>query len=354
MRPTSSLTLVLAALLAAACNAVGYDFGIGDPPDAGDPSLEACLAAPLADADCPVGSGDCETVLEVGTARLGAPVGCTPAGLALGVVRIPGQAGSGELDLVSWVEPGLEDTGLFAAGAALSLFGAKCESPLGGEPGQNCAFEPYLVAAAVGVDQALYLHVQTPLPTTAAARARVGLQLLHRESWRALLPAAGEPLSCRLADGELLSDLVAEPPWGGSPATIDTSHLPPALEGEPWICASASGGWRQVAFLLRNSEDAALRVTRLRLTGTGEPGAIAGFHFGLYRCLDDGAVASELAALASSCHDSGDHASKSVDALVEPWIPGLAETEYVLVLQVPPGPERLFDLVIDSEPAATE
>jgi hypothetical protein len=354
MRPLPSRSPLLGVLLAAACSAVGYDFGIADPPDAGDPSLAACLAAPLTEAACPSGDGACETVVEVGTARLEAPVGCTPAGMALGVARIPGQADAGELDLFSWVEPGLEDTGPFATGAALSLFGARCGNPLGGEPGQNCAFEPTLIEAAVGSEQALYLHVQTPLPTTAAARARVGLQLLPRDSWQALLPAAGEPLSCLLADGQVLPDLVAAPPWSGSPATIDASRLPPALDGDPWICASASGGWRQVAFLLRNAEDGTVRVTGLRLRVAGEPGSFPRFHFGLYRCLDDGAVASELAALASSCHDAGDHASKQLDVAIEPWIPGLAGTEYVLVLQVPPGPERLFELFVESEPAAVE
>jgi hypothetical protein len=290
-------------------------------------------------------------VVAVTTKRVGAPVGCVPTGLALGVARIPARTDSGVMDLFAWVEPGPEETGPFAAGAALSLFGARCDSPLGGEPGQNCAFEPNLIEAAVGIDQPLYLHVQTTAPTTAAVPARVGLQVLPRESWRALLPAAGEPLSCRLADGAVLSDLANAPPWSGSPATVDASRLPPALEGDPWICASASGGWRQAAFLLRNAEDGPLRVTAVRLGLPGDIGAPR-FHFGLYRCLDDGAVASELAALASSCHDAGDHASKQLDVVVEPWIPGLAGTEYVLVLQVPPGPERLFELIVDSEPAA--
>ncbi len=337
-----------ATALVAACGTVGYDFDIGDPPDAGDPSKEACEALHVVGADCPGEAGSCDGTVEVGTARIDAPVGCSPAGLALGIARLEGEEDLGAADLFAWVESGPGDDGPFGAGAALSLFGSKCGDPVGGEPGLNCAFEPYLVEAAVGVDQPLYMHVQTPAPGAAA----IGLQVLEREAWRAVLPAAGEPLSCRLTDGEVLPDLVAVPPWDGEPALVDGSRLPPALDGDPWICASASGGWRQVAFLLRNQEDAALRITGLGLTVAGEPGLVARFHFGLYRCLDDGAVASELAALASSCHDAGDHASKTVDAMVDPWVPGLAETEYALVLQIPPGPDRLFDLIIDSEPVA--
>jgi hypothetical protein len=334
------------ALLAVACSAVGYDFGLGEVPDAGDPSHAACLEVPLVAVECPAAAAECDGAVETPTEQLDAPVGCAPAGVALAVARIPERDGPEAMDLFAWVEPGPDDPGAFASGAALSLFGSKCAHPLGGEPGQNCAFEPHRVEPGLGLDRPLFLHVQTPRPVAVT----VGIQALPREAWRAVLPAAGAPLSCSLAGGQILPDLANLPPWGGTPVTIDTGRLPPALAGGPWLCASSSGGWRQAAFLLRNAEDGPLRVTAVRLGLPGKVGA-ARFHFGLYRCLGGGTVASELDALASSCHDAGDHASKAADAVIEPWTPGAADTEYVLVLQVPPGPDRLFELIVESEPA---
>jgi hypothetical protein len=52
--------------------------------------------------------------------------------------------------------------------------------------------------------------------------------------------------------------------------------------------------------------------------------------------VEGGVVLPGQSPLASSCNDDGEHTSKQLDLLLEPWNTGEPETQYVLIVQVPP------------------
>ena len=332
------------ALGAAGCNSVGYDFfadGGAEPP-----AGTRCEDLPVITAPCEPDGGVCAGALRVATARIAAAAGCTPPGLSLGLARVGPLDAPAVGDVLVWAEPAVA-TFSGGAGVSLALFGERCDHPLGGDLAAGCAYEPARVEPAVGLGGALFVHVQTPSPSSDAEPSpRIGYQIAAPGAWRARVPAAGEGLSCDLSDGQAVSDLVGDPPWDGAARELDLERFPPALDGDPWICPATSNAWRQAAFLLRNQGDEPVRVAGVDLApAAGEPPGAAPFHWAIARCGADGVARPDGGVLAEAC--GGAAAAAAVE--VAPWDPDAANSEHVLVVQVPPGPVGRFELALEVE-----
>lgn len=139
----------------------------------------------------------------------------------------------------------------------------------------------------------------------------------------------------------LLDDALLYPdPLTGAPRPLSLAGKPPAalagVSGAPWICGDAPDGWRQAGYLIRNAGDDPVALRGIRLMAGQGPAPSVDFHFGLFGCLENGTVAPEQIALAASCYDHGDHPTKEMAVEIAAWdVTSL--TEYLLILQVPPG-----------------
>jgi hypothetical protein len=311
------------------CSGAHFDFA----DDSEDAALDAgCPDVPLAFASCHHDGAGCSGTAEAISAEIQTSRGCTPAGLSLGALRIDADlADGGALDLLAWVVAEDEQAGPFLSGASLAAFGDRCgKRPPAGQ--LECGYRPWLAKRSVDLSAPLYLHVQTPAPREEGLE--VGFQVREAQSWNPQLPAAGEPISCDPGAGHVSELLVLDPPWYAGGTTLELSTAPPAFEEEPRICRESAGGWRQVAYLLRNQGDDPLRIESIRLSRPQS--GPQSFHFALWACDADGEVGPDAARLAASCELAGDAASKRVQADIPPWVPDLAETERVLLVQVPP------------------
>ncbi|MFO8071621.1 MAG: hypothetical protein R6V85_07070 [Polyangia bacterium] len=328
----ASLLRIAAAALAigVGCSGAHFDFA-DDSEDAG--SDAGCPDVPLEFASCHYDGAGCSGTAEAISAEIATSRGCTPAGLSLGALRIDADLPDGGVfDLLAWVEPDDEQAGPFLSGASLAAFGDRCgERPGAGQ--LECGYRPWLAKRSVDLSDPLYLHVQTPAPREEGLE--VGFQVRNAQGWSPQLPAADEPISCNPGAGHVSDLLVLDPPWYAGGTTLDLSAAPPAFEEEPRICRGSAGGWRQAAYLLRNQGDDPLRIESIRLSG-GPQSALENFHFALFACDAGGEVLPDAAQLAASCELAGDAASKRVQAEIPPWVPDLAQTERVLLVQVPP------------------
>jgi hypothetical protein len=272
--------------------------------------------------------------------EIGGSIGCTPEGLALGIVSLDAPTGDA-FDLYAWAAPVPWIESAFNEDVSLALFPDRCGAETFGGGGLECEYRPWLLRTGVTAPE-VYLHVQTAVTGAAPdATAEIGFQMVSPDGWDAALPTATQPVECGVVPyGPLDDQLLYPDPLTGTPRALPMGNKPPAalagLSGAPWICGEAAAGWRQAGYLVRNQGDDPVRVLGLRLTDALDSVPSVDFHFGLYNCLGDGTIAPEQIALASSCYDHGDHPTKEMDVELAVWdVTSL--TEYVLILQVPPG-----------------
>jgi hypothetical protein len=318
------------ALLLSCCGDVAFDFGVPDT----DADAAACPAVAADPAGCAGETAPCFGTATVRVAPVDRAAGCAPAGLPVGAVRFDPSGATGGVDLLVWAAPSAPDRDPFRDGCALALFGDACGDVALGKK-LDCAYEPWLLARGLNAADAVFLHVQAG----EEGALDVGWELRPTGTWSPVLPSAGEPLDC---DGTLEDPLVIRNPWN-APVDLDLSRVAPPAGRDPWICGRGASGWRQVGLALHNPYDARIRLTGVRLEkGDGAPVL---FHFALASCAAIGASPIEV----SSCSDPGDDHSKSVDAGLEPWVPGDEATEYALVIQVPPSQGVSFTLTLEAD-----
>jgi hypothetical protein len=335
---------------------VEYDFGPGDDdstPTDTDTVESLCDDLVPEQVTCATDGGTvvgCFDGVDVTTTQIDESAGCTPAGQSLGIVSFEtAGADAGPIDLFAWVASQPDQPGPFAEEVYLSVFEDDCgDDPFGQSMEPDCAYRPWIVAPTVFADAPVYLHVQTLTPSDSQSPVALEYQVRTSDTWTWPLPA-DEPLEClhpidSPPAGPFSTAFLDAPLWDGLWHEVDLSGAPPTLYGQPRICPGGSLGWRQAAFQLRNQGDAAIEVTRIRVGRRISPLdlEVVPFHFELLSCVDldpfeGGVIEPEQVPLASSCHDDGEHASKSVSLSIEPWVPMLPSTQYVLILQVPPS-----------------
>jgi hypothetical protein len=332
-------------LCAPGCDSTEYDFGQPIDTDIGVPDGAVCDQLPVVDAGCGAVGIDagCLGAATLETVRTAETIGCAPAGQSLGVLALGAGVEKSWVDLYAWAAPAPDGGPLFDESVSLEPFADDCDNgPLDGE----CDYRPWVVRINVELDvgQDVFLHVQTGAPRVAVP---VGYQLQDQSQWGVKL-LAPDPLSYLALDRYLAN----HPPWSGDPQPLDLTRMPPPLNGIPWICGGGSAGWRQAGYLLHNGTDDERRITRIRLQRAtdGEP---VPFHFAFYRVPTAGELDPGLPPEASSCHDEVEHPSKNIDLPIVKWEPGQLNTEYALVLQVPPTAGTAVQLILDSETVAT-
>jgi len=291
--------------------------------------------------ECPdAGAAGCMGGGESTAVEIGGSIGCTPGGLALGIVSLDAPTVDA-FDLYAWAAPVPWIDSAFNDGVSLALFPDPCGAETFGGGGLVCDYRPWLLKTGVTASE-VYLHVQTAVADSApGATAEIGFQMVPSDGWDDALPPATQPVECRVAPYGPLDDRLLYPdPLTGTPRALPMGHKPPAAlaeeEGAPWICGEAAAGWRQAGYLVRNQGDDPVRVLGVHLTHEQDSAPTVDFHYGLYNCLADGTVAPEQIALASSCYDHGDHPTKEMDVELAVW-DVTSVTEYLLILQVPPG-----------------
>jgi len=347
LQPPSAICV---CLLLAACDAVHYDFGIDGGAAGGGASCDELEPTAM---ECPdAGATGCTGGGESAMAEIADSIGCTPARLALGIVSLDAPAG-GAFDLYAWAAPVPWIDSAFNDDVSLALFPDPCGAETFGGGGIECDYRPWLLKTDVDAAEA-YLHVQTnAADSTADAIAEIGFQVVPAGGWDDALPPATQPVECEVAPyGQLDDRLLYPDPLAGTPRALPLGGKPPAalagVSGAPWICGEAAAGWRQAGYLIRNQGDVPVRVTGVRVGTTADTAAAVDFHFGLYNCLSNGTIEPEQIALASSCYDHGDHPTKQMDVEIAVWdVTSL--TEYVLILQVPPGAGTDFYIRFDVE-----
>lgn len=344
---TKQALLILALGWALGCDSTAYDFGqpIGDDTSQADGAVCEDLEDLVVDAGCGAVGVDAGCLGERGvpTVRLGETIGCTPAGLSLGVLALGAGVEYSRVDLYAWAGPGPDGGLLFDESVSLAPFRDPCgDDPVGGE--LQCGYRPWVVYPQIKVEQEkdALLHVQT---VTQRETVPIGFQLQAQEQWDAYL-LAPDAVHFTALD-RLLAD---HPPWDGEPQPLDLTRKAPALNGTPWMCGSDSAGWRQAAYLLQNATDNDRQLTRVQLLD-GVTAEHLPFHFAFYRVLATEKIDPAQSPLASSCHDAVNHSSKHIDLLIEKWVPELPHTQYALVLQVPPTVGPSVQLILDSETA---
>ena len=338
--PATGISLVVALLAASAavagCDAVSYDFGILDGGCAPPPPEGAeCGDLPAVDGGCEQADG-CTGQASVDTVAIGETLGCTPAGLSLGLLSLSWAGAPAGVDLFAWApSPGGES---FSKGAFLSVFGDPCgEEPPGAD--LECPYRPWLLERGMTLDEDIYLHVQTD----EEEEVGVTFQLLPSDGWDASLPGPGESVACSTGPGgHLRADLVNHPLWNGDARDLDLGRSPPALDGEPWMCGASAGGWRQVGFLLRNQGDDPVVATDVHLERVGEEGVDASFHWAVLGCSAEGDIPAGASAIASSCQGPEGPEPASASITFDVWVPEHPSTEYALILQVPPSAAALY------------
>lgn len=292
----------------------------------------------------------CFDGVDVATEQIAQSAGCTPAGQALGIASFETSGpDAGPIDLFAWVAAEPDQPGPLAEKVYLSVFEDDCgDDPFGQSDEPDCDYEPWLVAPTVFADAPFYLHVQTLIPSEPESPIRLDYQVRTSGTWTWPLPA-DEPLAClhpidSPPPGPFSAVFLDSPLWDGEWREIDLTGAPPALQGAPRICPGGSGGWRQAAFQLRNQGDDPIQVTQVRVGRRISSVTVetVPFHFEILSCVDldpfeGGVIEPAQAPLASSCHDDGEHSSKSINLEIEPWVPMLPNTQYVLLVQVPPN-----------------
>jgi hypothetical protein len=343
------LSAICACLWLAGCDAVHYDFGVDAGPV--DPGASCDELVPE-EIECPdAGTTGCAGEGESAGAEIGESIGCTPAGLALGVVALDGPT-DGVFDLYAWAAPVPWIDSAFNDGVSLAVFPDACGAETFGGGGLECDYRPWLLKTGLTASE-LFLHVQSVAGAAPDALTEIGFQMVPADGWDGALPAATQPVECDVVPYGPLDDRLLYPdPLTGAPRALSMGSKPPAalvgVSGAPWICGDPAAGWRQAGYLLRNQGDAPVRVRGVHLTTASGAGPSVDFHFGLFNCLDNGTVAPEQLALASSCYDHGDHPTKETDVEFAVWDVTSA-TEYLLILQVPPGAGSDFYIRFDVE-----
>jgi len=305
----------------------------------------------------------CLDSVDVATQQIDQSAGCTPAGQALGIASLE-TAGSdtGPIDLYAWIAPTPDEAGAFADDVYLSVFEDNCgDDPFGQNEVPECDYQPWLVTPNVPTDAAVYVHVQTLAPSEPGEPVELEYQVRSSGSWTWPLPA-DEPLHCLYPidspdPGPLSALFLDSPPWDSAWHEVDLSGAPPALHGDPRICPAGSRGWRQAAYQLRNQGDDPLLVTEIRVGRRISQLSleVIPFHFEIVSCpnsiaAEGGVIEPGQDPLASSCHDDGEHASKSLDLVIDPWIPMLPSTQYTLIVQVPPSYGVELEVRLQTEP----
>ena len=356
-------------LVAVGCEPVTYGFAPDDddtiPPDS-ETVDDTCEDLAIEHVVCGVDAGavvGCFDLVKVNTEVIDESAGCTPAGQALGIASFgTSSPGVGEIDVYAWIEAPPTELGPFADDLFLSVFEDKCgDDPFGESEEPVCEYEPWLTTPDVPSDASLYLHVQSLAPSVAGAPIELHYQVRSSGDWTWPLPA-GEELNCLYPidspePGPQRAALLDSPPWDSAWHEIDLTGAPPAFHGDPRICPAASGGWRQVAYQLRNQGDEPLTVTEISVGRRLSPLSLerVPFHFEIASCIDSisaegGVIEPGQEPLASSCHDDGDHASKQMNLTIVPWNPMLPSTQYTLILQVPPSAGVELEVRIQTEP----
>jgi hypothetical protein len=343
-------------LFGSGCEPVEFGFGEDDDTDSVDTGTadDPCDNLELEHVHCQLDAGpapECLGSIHVATEQIDLSAGCTPAGQALGVAEFATTSvDAGPIDLFAWVTAPADEPGPFADEVYLSIFEDDCgDDPFGESTVPDCDYEPWLVTPEILADAPVYVHVQTLAATIEGAPRELAYQVRSSGTWTWPLPANG-PLRCLdpidpVSPGPHVSQVFLESPlWDGQWHVLDLSGAPPALGGEPRICPAGSGGWRQAAFQLRNLGDEPLPLTLIDVGRRISPVTVetVPFHFEILACADSplaegGEIPPGEQPLASSCHDDGDHSSKELSLALDPWIPWEPGTQYVLIVQVPPG-----------------
>jgi hypothetical protein len=352
LNQTKLLVLASIGLIALGCDPVEYDFSYdASPPDPG-PSGTICEDLGVATADCQAltdtDTGCLDEVI-VSTKVIAEPAGCTVADLPLGIVSFETPAFPVEADVFAWIVASDQDPGPFDPISTLALFHEKCSSnPFFAFDESACDREPWLAKQGVTISEPLFMHLET----ASVADATIGFQIRRSDpvQWMSELPPGGEPLSCVYL--EQLSDAIVLYTWWlpGPPVPVAVADMAPAWGNTPWICPNSAGGWRQVGFHLYHSDDSLVRVTRVHVRDPSDGQAID-HHFAIYRCNSGGEADPDVPGpLAWDCNDEGDHLSKEFDVTLDPW-GGWEdfETNYVLVLQVPPTIGPSLEIEFDAE-----
>jgi hypothetical protein len=339
----------LACLLLAGCDAVRFDFG----PDGGADSEGTCDAVdPVAMACAGDLDSGCFGGGEVTAVDISESAGCTPAGMALGVasLEIPE---SGAYDLFAWADPVPWIDSVFNEDVSLAVFPDSCGAETFGGGDLDCDYLPWILKTALPAAEA-YLHIQTSAGDDTLQHTTIGFQTMPSGAWDEELPPDSQSMECdTVPNGPLDETLLYPDPLTGTPRPIGFAGKAPAsiagITGAPRICGASAAGWRQAGYLIQNLGDFPAHATGLHIRKTdATSGGSVHFHYGLFACATGSdVVAPEQIALASSCDDSGDHASKEMAVDIELWDPDDSATNYVLVLQIPPGEGTDFYLQFD-------
>jgi hypothetical protein len=344
------LPAICACVWLAACDAVHYDFGVdGGPPDNGA-TCEELEPVPI---ECPdAGAAWCMGGGESTGVQIAGSVGCTPAGLALGVVALA-DTPDNAFDLYAWAAPVPWIDSPFNDDVSLAVFPDPCGAESFGGGGLECDYRPWLLRTGLAAAE-VYLHVQTAAASsTPGAVPEIGFQMVPADGWDAALPPATQAVECDVVPYGPLDDALLYPdPLTGAPRPLSLAGKPPAalagVSGAPWLCGEGAAGWRQAGYLVRNQGDDPVSLQGIHILPTDASGPSVDFHFGLFGCLENGTVAPEQIALASSCYDHGDHPTKQMDVELAVWdVTSL--TEYLLVLQIPPGEGTDFYIQFEVE-----
>ena len=333
------------------CDPVRFDFGADAGTGGGGATCDGITPVTLAcegeiDAGC-FGEG------EVTAVELEESAGCTPAGLALGAAALA-LPESGAFDLFAWAEKVPWIDSVFNDDVSLALFPDACGDESFGDE-LECDYSPWILRTALPASEA-YLHVQTAAGGDALDRtAAIGFQIMASGSWDEALPPASQAMECdSVPNGPLDGTLLYPDPLTGVPRLIPFAAKSPAslngLTGSPRICGASAAGWRQAGYLLRNAGDPPpAHVTGVHVRTTDAlTGPSVSFHFALFSCITGSEeIEPEQVALASSCDDPGDAPTKQTDLDVALWDPEDSSTEYVLILQIPPGEGTAFYLQLD-------
>ncbi len=340
----SRLFFLLVCVLCSGCDPVPYDFG-ADPPDTGsdpihgllcedlEPSVSECVSADSDIAGC---SGGAFPI----TGPVAETLGCTPSGLSLGVISLQPDETVGLVDIFAWTSSLQVPAPPFDEASSLALFEDVCgEDSFGSE--KQCDYRPWLFKSDLPSTE-MFLHVQS----MSSQGVVVGYQLMPEGGWKPSPPGPENPLSCQAVPGGYVGDeLVFPNPLDETPVQLNFSDVAPARSSLPWICGEAGTGHRQRVLLMRNPYDEEIRVSEIGILKGGSEDEWVPFKHGIFKCTSSNNVGAHQAAVSMGCDNSGAVGPRPVDTVFQIW-DGTSETQYLLVLQVPPHVDESATLVM--------
>jgi hypothetical protein len=331
-------------LLTPSCTSIPFDF---EAPDDECSDLETVSVTEIStlkdDKDFEYLTSENSAIITVNTRHPDSAVGCASSDEAVGIIDF------GELpfetDLYLWTM----DDKKFDKTARPAFYLDKCGNTLLASS-VSCNKNPWITARQIPSGKHAYVHIITDKPRTVT----VGYDLRPVNSWHPAISDFKKPISCSLIhnDNLWLNFLPHLNPPDGE-ININAAMLGPPVKGQPEICGKNSAGYRQMGFLVRNSSDYDIMISKIILIERDLPETEPIiYNLTVYMCNDlnsltlDAKEDDKSMALWKRCTDT----MSKTDIVLKKLSPEDEIFDYVFVFQVPPWISSNLKLVIESSP----